>query len=110
MFIINLFFTLRVLIFVEPQVLSDIKFYLKQVPSCWFCDFHLNNLSMSTMQYAVFGSILTVGAMLGAITSGHIADFVGRKGVRNIIILQYKSILLFFLLPTSPLNWSLCLC
>jgi len=29
----------------------------------------------------MFGSILTIGAMLGAITSGPIADFIGRKGV-----------------------------
>lgn len=33
------------------------------------------------MQYSVFGSILTFGAMIGAITSGPIADFIGRKGV-----------------------------
>lgn len=31
----------------------------------------------------MFGSILTFGAMIGAITSGPIADFIGRKGVRN---------------------------
>lgn len=29
----------------------------------------------------MFGSILTIGAMFGAITSGRIADFIGRKGV-----------------------------
>ncbi|XP_059632636.1 sugar transporter ERD6-like 16 isoform X2 [Cornus florida] len=28
----------------------------------------------------MFGSILTIGAMIGAITSGRIADFLGRKG------------------------------
>ncbi|XP_044498506.1 sugar transporter ERD6-like 16 isoform X2 [Mangifera indica] len=28
----------------------------------------------------MFGSILTIGAMLGAITSGRMADFLGRKG------------------------------
>jgi SP family facilitated glucose transporter-like MFS transporter 8 len=33
------------------------------------------------LQYSMFGSILTIGAMLGAITSGRIADFIGRKGV-----------------------------
>jgi len=35
------------------------------------------------MQYSLFGSILTFGAMLGAITSGPIADFLGRKGVSS---------------------------
>jgi len=44
----------------------------------------LNMVSMPTMQYAMFGSILAIGAMLGAITSGRIADFLGRKGVRYI--------------------------
>lgn len=29
----------------------------------------------------MFGSIITIGAMIGAITSGKIADFIGRKGV-----------------------------
>ncbi|GFQ07975.1 sugar transporter erd6-like 16 [Phtheirospermum japonicum] len=30
--------------------------------------------------YSIFGSIITIGAMIGAITSGKIADFLGRKG------------------------------
>ncbi|KAJ0512710.1 putative major facilitator, sugar transporter, major facilitator superfamily [Helianthus annuus] len=34
--------------------------------------------------YSLFGSILTFGAMIGAITSGPIADFVGRKGALRI--------------------------
>jgi len=29
----------------------------------------------------MFGSILTIGAMLGAVMSGKISDFSGRKGV-----------------------------
>lgn len=33
------------------------------------------------MQYSVFGSILTIGAMLGAIVSGSVADRAGRRGV-----------------------------
>ncbi|KAL9397435.1 hypothetical protein Peur_011688 [Populus x canadensis] len=31
------------------------------------------------MQYSYFGSILTIGAMIGAITCGPIADYFGRK-------------------------------
>jgi len=61
------------------------------------------------MQYSVFGSILTFGAMIGAITSGPIADFIGRKGVSNCwswlfywdqdhayIMKSFKIILFFF--------------
>ncbi|KAK4767597.1 hypothetical protein SAY86_015347 [Trapa natans] len=39
------------------------------------------DLNLSLSQYSMFGSILTIGAMLGAVTSGRIADFLGRKGV-----------------------------
>ncbi|KAF2298628.1 hypothetical protein GH714_024415 [Hevea brasiliensis] len=40
-----------------------------------------DDLSLSLAEYSMFGSILTFGAMIGAITSGPIADFIGRKGV-----------------------------
>ena len=33
------------------------------------------------LQYSVFGSILTIGAMFGAVMSGKIADLFGRRGV-----------------------------
>lgn len=33
------------------------------------------------MQYSIFGSILTIGAMIGAIVSGSIADYAGRRVV-----------------------------
>lgn len=41
----------------------------------------VNKISIFSWQYSTFGSIVTIGAMLGAITSGRIADFIGRKGV-----------------------------
>ncbi|XP_075654678.1 sugar transporter ERD6-like 16 [Castanea sativa] len=37
------------------------------------------DLNLSVAEYSMFGSILTIGAMFGAITSGKIADFTGRK-------------------------------
>ncbi|XP_058090516.1 sugar transporter ERD6-like 5 isoform X10 [Magnolia sinica] len=40
----------------------------------------MNDLGLSLAQYSLFGSILTIGAMIGAIMSGHIADFIGRRG------------------------------
>ncbi|XP_039155591.1 sugar transporter ERD6-like 7 [Eucalyptus grandis] len=44
----------------------------------------VEELSLSTAEYSVFGSILTFGAMIGAITGGPIADFVGRKWTMRI--------------------------
>ncbi|KAK6913831.1 Major facilitator, sugar transporter-like, partial [Dillenia turbinata] len=38
------------------------------------------DLNLSLAEYSMFGSILTIGAMIGAITSGRVADFIGRKG------------------------------
>ncbi|KAK6937461.1 Major facilitator, sugar transporter-like [Dillenia turbinata] len=42
------------------------------------------DLDLSLSEYSVFGSILTFGAMIGAITSGPIADFIGRKGAMRV--------------------------
>ncbi|KAK1292541.1 Sugar transporter ERD6-like 16 [Acorus calamus] len=39
-----------------------------------------SDLGLSLSEYAVFGSILTIGAMIGAVGSGRISDFLGRKG------------------------------
>ncbi|XP_071703616.1 sugar transporter ERD6-like 16 isoform X2 [Rutidosis leptorrhynchoides] len=38
------------------------------------------DLNLSVAEYSLFGSIVTIGAMIGAITSGRIADTIGRKG------------------------------
>ncbi|XP_058076790.1 sugar transporter ERD6-like 16 isoform X2 [Magnolia sinica] len=38
-----------------------------------------NDLGLSLAEYSVFGSILNIGAMIGAVTSGRIADLTGRK-------------------------------
>nr|DAD33493.1 TPA_asm: hypothetical protein HUJ06_012344 [Nelumbo nucifera] len=38
-----------------------------------------NDLHLSISEYSLFGSVLTIGAMAGAVTSGRIADFIGRK-------------------------------
>ncbi|KAJ4719537.1 Sugar transporter ERD6 [Melia azedarach] len=42
------------------------------------------DLKESYSEFSIFGSILTIGAIIGAITSGRIADWVGRKGAMRI--------------------------
>ncbi|CAK7340810.1 unnamed protein product [Dovyalis caffra] len=37
------------------------------------------DLGLSVAAYSVFGSIMTIGAMIGAISSGKVADYIGRK-------------------------------
>nr|XP_043608011.1 sugar transporter ERD6-like 5 isoform X2 [Erigeron canadensis] len=39
----------------------------------------MNDLGLSLEEYSVFGSIMTIGAMVGAIMSGKIADHFGRR-------------------------------
>ncbi|MFS7901902.1 putative major facilitator, sugar transporter, major facilitator superfamily [Helianthus anomalus] len=42
------------------------------------------DLDLTIAQYSLFGSILTFGAMIGAVASGPMADFFGRKGAMRI--------------------------
>ncbi|KAG2281871.1 hypothetical protein Bca52824_053091 [Brassica carinata] len=43
-----------------------------------------NDLFRTIVEFSLFGSLLTFGAMIGAITSGPIADLVGRKGAMRV--------------------------
>ncbi|XP_021865209.1 sugar transporter ERD6-like 7 [Spinacia oleracea] len=40
----------------------------------------VKDLNLSVAEFSLFGSILSIGAVLGATTSGRIADQIGRKG------------------------------
>ncbi|TKY61453.1 Sugar transporter ERD6 5 [Spatholobus suberectus] len=39
----------------------------------------MDDLNLGVAEYSLFGSILTIGAMIGAIVSGRIADYAGRR-------------------------------
>ncbi|KAJ9131528.1 hypothetical protein P3X46_035183 [Hevea brasiliensis] len=40
----------------------------------------VDDLGLNMAEYSIFGSILTIGAMIGAVASGRIADIIGRRG------------------------------
>ncbi|KAK3418502.1 hypothetical protein EUGRSUZ_H04438 [Eucalyptus grandis] len=40
----------------------------------------MDDLGLSLAEYSVFGSTLTIGAMVGAVPSGRVADLLGRRG------------------------------
>ncbi|KAM4109706.1 hypothetical protein ACJW30_03G140100 [Castanea mollissima] len=40
----------------------------------------MDDLGLTVAEYSLFGSILTIGAMIGAIVSGQIAGYIGRRG------------------------------
>lgn len=63
-----------------------------------------NSNSLHFMQYSLFGSILTIGAMIGAIISGSVADYAGRRvvGFSNFVYSNFKlnvSCVLFIVVP-----------
>ncbi|TXG65664.1 hypothetical protein EZV62_006939 [Acer yangbiense] len=47
----------------------------------------MEDLGLSVAAYSVFGSIMTVGGMVGAIFSGRIADIFGRKGAMGLSVI-----------------------
>ncbi|CAD6232295.1 unnamed protein product [Miscanthus lutarioriparius] len=65
----------------------------------------MHDLNLSLAEYSVFGSILTIGAMLGAIVSGTVADRVGRRSA--MAISDLLCILGYLLITFSQNFWWL---
>ncbi|TXG65651.1 hypothetical protein EZV62_006926 [Acer yangbiense] len=64
-----------------------------------------NDLGLSVAEYSLFGSILTIGAMIGAIMSGRIADYIGRRGTMGFS--QIFCILGWLAIVFSKVSWWL---
>ncbi|KAI4373981.1 hypothetical protein MLD38_012035 [Melastoma candidum] len=78
----------------------------------------IEDLKLSLAEYSMFGSILTIGAMIGAISSGQIADFIGRKGLMIVTgaslaflmgtVVTWRTLALTGLIPCIVLLLGLC--
>ncbi|XP_023746363.1 sugar transporter ERD6-like 5 isoform X4 [Lactuca sativa] len=65
----------------------------------------MEDLSMSLEEYSVFGSILTIGAMVGAVMSGKIADQLGRR--RTMGLSEMFCLLGWLAILYSKVSWLL---
>ncbi|CAH1427903.1 unnamed protein product [Lactuca virosa] len=65
----------------------------------------MDDLSMSLEEYSVFGSILTIGAMVGAVMSGKIADQLGRR--RTMGLSEMFCLLGWLAILYSKVSWLL---
>ncbi|KAK4273509.1 hypothetical protein QN277_021892 [Acacia crassicarpa] len=65
----------------------------------------VDDISLSVAEYSAFGSILTIGAMIGAILSGRIADYGGRRGA--MCFSQIFCILGWLAIAITKVSWWL---
>ncbi|XP_052191715.1 sugar transporter ERD6-like 5 [Diospyros lotus] len=65
----------------------------------------MEELGLSTAEYSVFGSIYTIGGMLGALISGKVCDLIGRK--RTLPLMQAFCILGWLAIAFAQGSWLL---
>ncbi|CAK9328342.1 unnamed protein product [Citrullus colocynthis] len=65
----------------------------------------MTDLALTVSEYSVFGSILTIGAMIGAIVSGKLADCIGRRGTMGFA--EIFCLLGWFFIAFSKTAWWL---
>ncbi|XP_024438899.2 sugar transporter ERD6-like 5 isoform X2 [Populus trichocarpa] len=65
----------------------------------------MEDLGLSVAEYSLFGSILTIGAMIGAVMSGRIADYIGRRGTMGFS--EIICIIGWMLITFSKASWWL---
>ncbi|BAT88030.1 Sugar transporter ERD6-like 5 [Vigna angularis] len=65
----------------------------------------MRDLNLGVAQYSIFGSILTIGAMIGAVVSGRIADYAGRRVAMGLS--QIFCIFGWFAIAFSKIAWWL---
>ncbi|KAJ7978028.1 Sugar transporter ERD6-like [Quillaja saponaria] len=65
----------------------------------------MDGLGLTVAEYSLFGSILTIGAMIGAVVSGRIADYTGRRSAMGIS--EIFCILGWLIIALSKVAWWL---
>ncbi|KAL9265176.1 Sugar transporter ERD6-like 5-like protein [Drosera capensis] len=63
------------------------------------------DLGLSVAEYSLFGSILTIGAMAGAIASGRLADIMGRRG--TMAVAEFLSLVGWLSIAFAKVSWLL---
>ncbi|GAB4855497.1 hypothetical protein Ancab_024115 [Ancistrocladus abbreviatus] len=65
----------------------------------------MDELGLSTAEYSLFGTLLTVGGLVGAIACGKTSDYLGRRGTLGLTSVLY--IIGWLSIAVSQAAWSL---